>query len=191
MGAASALRLTYLPNLITVGRLLLTPVTVMAMVEGEYSIAFWLFMIAGASDAIDGILARQFDARTILGGFLDPLADKILLVSVYVTLGVQDLLPHWLVILVVARDFAIVGGGLLFTSLGNELKMQPLWISKVNTAMQIVYAVFILAVLGLGLPDLGLSDFFCYAVAMTTILSGSAYLVIWSRKAVSWEDESS
>ena len=121
MGAASALRLTYLPNLITVGRLLLTPVTVMAMVEGEYGIAFWLFMIAGASDAIDGILARQFDARTILGGFLDPLADKILLVSVYVTLGVQDLLPHWLVILVVARDFAIVGGGLVFTSLGNEL----------------------------------------------------------------------
>ncbi|MEQ9199792.1 MAG: CDP-alcohol phosphatidyltransferase family protein, partial [Rhodospirillales bacterium] len=80
--------------------------------------------------------------------------------------------------------------GLLFTSLGNELKMQPLWISKFNTAMQIIYAVFVLSVLGLGLPEFGLTGFFCYAVAATTILSGLAYLVIWSRKAVHWEGES-
>lgn len=182
------MRLTYLPNLITVGRLILTPVTVMAMVEGRYGIAFWLFMVAGISDAVDGILARQFNARTVIGAYLDPIADKVLLVSVYVTFGVHDLLPHWLVILVVARDVAIVGGVLLFNALGDGLTVRPIGISKVNTAMQIILAVYILAVLGLDIEEYGFMSYLCYVTGATTIASGVAYLVVWGRKAVQWEE---
>jgi cardiolipin synthase len=188
MGAAAALTLAYLPNLITVGRLLLTPVTVMALVDGHFAIAFWLFMIAGVSDAVDGIVARQFNARTMLGAYLDPVADKVLLVSVYVTLGVADLLPHWLVILVVARDVAIVGGVLLLATIGAGPAVQPLMVSKVNTAMQILLAVVVLGQLGLDIADFGLTPVLCYIVGATTIASGVAYLVVWSRKAMALEE---
>lgn len=187
MGAAAALTLAYLPNLITVGRLVLTPLTVMAMVDGRFGIAFWLFVTAGLSDAIDGIVARQFNARTMIGAYLDPIADKVLLVSVYVTLGVNDQLPHWLVILVVARDVAIVGGVLLFATIGSGPAVHPLMVSKVNTAMQIILAVIVLGQLGLDIADFGLTPVFCYIVGATTIASGVAYLVVWSRKAMALE----
>ncbi len=97
-----------IPNLITLGRILLVPVVVWAITAGEMRIAFVLFLAAGISDAVDGFLAKRFGMATELGAYLDPLADKAMLVSIYVALGIADAVPGWLVILVVSRDIMIV-----------------------------------------------------------------------------------
>ena len=102
-----------LPNLISLARLLMVPLTIWLIVAGSYGIAFWILVAAGVSDALDGFIAKRFDRRTRLGALLDPVADKAMLVSVYVALGVAHQLWAWLVILVVFRDVMIVGGFLL------------------------------------------------------------------------------
>src|ERR1700746_4171210 len=99
-----------LPNLISLGRLLLVPLASSLILDGNYWAAFWVFVVAGISDALDGFIAKRFDRRTRLGALLDPLADKVLLVSVYVTLGVAGQIWTWLVVLVVFRDVMIIGG---------------------------------------------------------------------------------
>ena len=106
-----------LPNLISLGRLLLVPLAISLILDGEYWAAFWVFVVAGISDALDGFIAKRFDRRTRLGALLDPLADKVLLVSVYVTLGVAGQIWAWLVVLVVFRDIMIIGGFLLIQAL--------------------------------------------------------------------------
>jgi cardiolipin synthase len=171
-----------LPNFISLGRLLCTPLVVWLMLSGDMQLAFWVFVGAGVSDAVDGFIAKRFNARTTLGRYLDPLADKALLVSVYVVLGTLGFLPNWLVILVVFRDVLIVGGALLFRTLTDEpLRVQPLLVSKVNTALQIALAVLVLGKLAFGIEGIGLSDVLIYAVAVTTFVSGAAYLVRWVR----------
>jgi cardiolipin synthase len=172
-----------LPNFISLARLLTVPVIVWLMVEGEWYWAFVLFCVSGVSDAIDGFLAKRFNMQTRLGRYLDPIADKSLLVAIYVTLGIQGLVPTWLVILVVSRDLLIVGGALLLYALNLSHEPKPLLISKVNTAMQIGLAAAILAQLGLALPVLAvLSDWLVILVAFTTVVSGASYLVDWSRR---------
>jgi len=173
-----------LPNLISLGRLLCVPVTVWLIVIDEMQAAFWLFVAAGVSDAVDGYIAKRFNARTVAGRYIDPLADKALLVSVYVILGLHDAVPAWLVILVVFRDVLIIGGALLLHTLtGQAMRLQPLLISKANTVMQIVVIVGVLGVLGFGFDDRGLLPVLFYAAAITTVLSGGAYLVRWIRDA--------
>ena len=140
-----------IPNLITLGRILLVPIVVWAISSGAMWIAFVLFLAAGVSDGIDGFLAKRFGMTTVLGSYLDPLADKALLVSIYVTLGVSGLLPRWLVILVVSRDVMIVGGVMLSWLVGSPVKMKPLIVSKLNTLAQIVLASVVLGSLGYGL----------------------------------------
>lgn len=170
-----------LPNLISLGRLLLVPVAIWLIIGDRYGIAFWILVAAGASDALDGFIAKRFDRRTRLGALLDPVADKAMLVSVYITLGVMHQLLTWLVILVVFRDVMIVGGFLLIQAITVPKQYDPLYISKINTGVQIVFVGFVLARLGLGAeagwPDLILS----LVVAATTILSGLSYLVRWAR----------
>jgi cardiolipin synthase len=168
-----------LPNLISMGRLMAVPVAVWLIMTGRLAAAFWLFVAAGVSDGIDGYLARRFNLRTAIGSYLDPLADKALLVSVYVTLGMQGYLPHWLVILVVFRDLLIVGGAILFWLVTGSLKMRPLFISKLNTVAQIGLAGVVLAELGLGLTYEPLSWILIDIVGATTLLSGGAYVAIW------------
>ena len=116
----------YLANIITLGRLLSVPVVVWLIIDGSMLPAFALFVAAGISDAVDGFLARRFNQRSELGGYLDPLADKALLVGVYVTLGHVGHLPAWLVILVVFRDVLIIGGAILLYMFTDELQMAPL-----------------------------------------------------------------
>lgn len=171
----------YLANIITLGRLLSVPVIVWLLIDGSMLPAFALFVAAGVSDAVDGFLARRFDQRSELGGYLDPLADKALLVGVYVTLGHVGLLPAWLVILVVFRDVIIIGGAVLLYMFTHQLQMAPLRISKLNTAMQIVLAAGTLGVAGFGLDDRGATHHFAYLVGATTALSGAAYILQWSR----------
>lgn len=177
-----------LPNFISLGRLLAVPVMVWLILGGQMQAAFWLFVAAGVSDAVDGFLAKRLQAQTVLGGVLDPIADKALLVGVYVTLGQQDLIQTWLVILVVFRDLLIVGGALVFQALTSSLTMQPLIISKINTAAQIVLAATVLARHGLGLEIDAVIAPLVYVTAATTFVSGAFYVVRWTRRASQLED---
>jgi cardiolipin synthase (CMP-forming) len=171
-----------LPNLISLGRLLLVPLAISLILDGSYWVAFWIFVIAGVSDAVDGFIAKRFDRRTRLGALLDPLADKVLLVSVYVTLGFAGQLWTWLVVLVVFRDIMIVGGFLLIQAIAAVPKpFHPLFISKVNTGVQVALVGYVLARRGLG-ADAGVVDLvLSIAVAVTTVASGLTYLVRWAR----------
>ena len=171
-----------LPNLISLGRLLLVPLAISLILDGRYWAAFWVFVVAGVSDALDGFIAKHFDRCTRLGALLDPLADKVLLVSVYATLGIAGQIWAWLVVLVVFRDVMIIGGFLLIQAVAAIPKpTHPLFISKVNTGMQVAMVGYVLARRGLGGEagpvDLALG----IAVAVTTVVSGLTYLVRWAR----------
>lgn len=179
-----------LPNLITLARLLSVPVTVWLILTGQMTAAFWLFVAAGVSDAVDGFIAKRLSLTTSLGRYLDPVADKALLMSVYIALGVDAHLPDWLVILVVFRDILILGGALLIRIFTEQaMRLEPLKISKVNTAMQITLAAVVLARLGIGVGNGGLSEALIYLVAATTFLSGAAYLVRWFRGTAQAESQ--
>ena len=170
-----------LPNSISFGRLLLVPVAAWLIINGCCGIAFWILLAAGASDALDGFVAKRFDRRTRLGAVLDPAADKAMLVSVYIALGVTQQVLHWLVALVVFRDAMIVGGFLLAQAIAVHKHYDPLYISKVNTGVQITFAGFVLARAGLGVEPGWLDFILSLVVAATTILSGLSYLVRWAR----------
>ena len=170
-----------LPNLISLARLLLVPLEIWLILVGRYGLAFWILVAAGISDALDGFIAKRFDRRTRLGALLDPVADKAMLIGIYVTLGVAHQLWTSLVILVVLRDAMIVGGFVLIQILAVPKHYDPLSISKLNTGAQIILVGFVLARLGLGAsagwPDLVL----ILVVAATTIVSWLSYLVRWAR----------
>ena len=140
-----------IPNLITLARILLVPILIWAITSGEMRIAFLLFLAAGVSDAVDGFLAKRFGMATELGAYLDPLADKTMIVSIYVALGVADALPRWLVILVVSRDVMIVGAVILSWVMDKPVALKPLMVSKLNTVAQITLALVVLAGLGFNL----------------------------------------
>ena len=171
--------LQFLPNLISLARLLAVPATVWLILTDRFNSAFWLFVAAGISDALDGYLARRLKTRSEVGAYLDPLADKALLTSVYVALGYAGHVPAWLVILVVFRDVLIIGGAMLYQLLTQHLTMQPLFVSKVNTTVQITLAALVLAQLGLGFDSHGGDQVLTYAVAATTLVSGGAYVLRW------------
>lgn len=175
-----------IPNLISVARLVLVPICIDALVDGRWDVAFWVFLIAGVSDGIDGWIARRFDQRSELGAHLDPLADKALLVSIFVTLGLVGILPAWLAILVVSRDVLIVGGVMLSWVLGRRMPIQPLFVSKANTTAQIAFAALVLGSRAFGVETERLWFAGELAVAALTIASGSAYVVDWL-KAMSSE----
>lgn len=165
------------------------PVIVWLIIGGRMTEAFWLFVAAGVSDAVDGFIAKRYDATTVIGGYLDPLADKVLLVGVYIALGQAGWLEDWLVIMVVFRDILILGGALLFHVVTQSLSMQPIFISKVNTVCQIGLAGAILGSAGLGF-SLGMArDAMIFIVAVTTLVSGAVYVVNWSRRAAAMEDQ--
>jgi cardiolipin synthase len=176
-----------IPNFISLARLFSVPVLVWAVSDGRMMLAFWLFVAAGISDAVDGFIAKRFNFTTKLGSFLDPLADKALLVSIYIVLGIENHLPTWLVILVVWRDLLIVGGAMLYHTLTQRLTMEPLLVSKVNTVAQIVLAAYVLATRALGVADIWVYKALIGVVALTTVLSGASYVVRWIRKAGSME----
>jgi len=168
--------------MITLGRLMAVPVTVWLILNNFILAAFGLFVVAGVSDAIDGFLAKRWDQVTEFGKYLDPLADKALLVSIYITLGVQGHLDSWLVIMVVFRDVMIVGAVILYQTMVVKLEMNPLVISKVNTVAQIVLAALVLGSKGLGV-EVGLFfEAMIGIVALTTLISGLSYLAVILRQ---------
>lgn len=168
-----------IPNIITLGRLILSPILIYVVLTEQFRLAFTLFVIAGVSDALDGFIAKRFNVQSKLGAFLDPLADKCLLVGLYVTLGYIGVLPVWLVIMVVFRDLVIVGGVILIHLVSDQLKMDPLKISKINTALQILLVAYVLFDMAYGLRVDEVTTCLVLAVAVTTTLSGLQYVRVW------------
>ena len=170
-----------IPNLITLGRILLVPIVVWAITLGEMRVAFLLFLVAGVSDAVDGFLAKRFQMKSELGAYLDPLADKALIVSIYVSLGIVGVLPIFLVILVVSRDIMIIGAFLLSWLVGRPMPVRPLLVSKANTVAQIFLVVLVLAERAFGFDLTLVSQIIMAVVAGLTLVSIAFYLAEWVR----------
>lgn len=168
-----------LANSVTLGRVFLVPVIFWLLVGGHMQWATVAFVVAGVSDAVDGYLAKHFDQRTVLGSYLDPMADKLLIVSVYVALGTAGHLPSWLVIAVVSRDILIVLGVLLLRIVGQPLVVQPSVASKANTTAQIVLAAIVLADEGFGLGLGWVRLALVWITGMLTLLSLAGYIRQW------------
>jgi cardiolipin synthase (CMP-forming) len=164
-----------LPNIITFGRLCAVPAAVWLVLHDDFATAFWLFLAAGLSDAIDGWLARRLGPTTV-GTVLDPVADKMLLVSMYVTLAAERELPDWVAILVVFRDLLIVGGIMVLAVTGQKVTIRPLLISKLNTVAQIGLVALTLAMAALEWRWPVVTQVLTWLVAATTLASGSAYV---------------
>ncbi len=170
-----------LPNLISLGRLLSVPVNVWLILLGEWRLAFGLFLLAGASDAVDGFIAKRFNMTTELGAYLDPLADKAMIVSIYVALGIAGAIPRWLVILVVSRDIMIVSAIILSWLVDKPVKLKPLAVSKLNTVAQILLALVVLAALGYQFDAGAVIWILTVLVAILTLASVAIYLAEWVR----------
>jgi cardiolipin synthase (CMP-forming) len=170
-----------LPNLITLTRLGLVPIVIAMISAGRWAAACVIFIAAGLSDAIDGWLAKTFSLQTELGAYLDPLADKALLVSIYVALAVFGAVPSWLTILVVARDVMIIGAFMISWLMNKPVAIRPLWISKANTTGQIGFAAAVLGAKAFQFT-LGPLGLVCtFGVAALTLASLAAYLAVWAR----------
>ena len=178
-----------LPNLITIGRIMLVPALVWAIAAGEPKIAFGLFLAAGLSDAVDGFLAKRFGMSTDFGALLDPLADKALIISVFVGLGITEAIPLWLVVIVVSRDILIIGAVMLSLLLGKPVKVRPLLVSKLNTVVQIVFACLVLGSLAFGFDARMLENVLMFAVATLTLVSIGFYTREWIRHMNAQGDE--
>ena len=179
-GASRGLKLS-IPNLITLARILLVPVVVWSIATGQILLAFLLFLVAGISDGVDGFLAKRFGMKTELGAYLDPLADKVLIVSIYVSLGITGVIPLWIVILVVSRDIMIVGAIILSWLVDRPVQIKPLVVSKANTAAQIVFACLVLGSHGLGIDIEPVLTMVMVLVAVLTLVSVALYLAEWVR----------
>jgi cardiolipin synthase (CMP-forming) len=170
-----------IPNIITLLRFVLVPAVIYAMLEGRMGWALAGFVVAGVSDGIDGFIARTFNQRSELGAYLDPMADKLLLVSVFVVLGLMGELPLWLVLLAVSRDALIVTAVLISTIMANPVEMKPLFVSKANTAVQIVLAAVVLSELAFADRLWDLRTWLVVLSGLLTAASAAAYLVAWLR----------
>lgn len=170
-----------IPNQITILRLILVPGVVLAMLQARWDWAFAGFAVAGISDAVDGFIARRFNQRSRLGSYLDPMADKLLLVSVFVVLGIAGELPLWLVVLAVSRDGLIVLAVLLSSVMAQPVEMKPLMVSKANTAVQLVLVAFVLGELAFGVDIGSVRPALIILSGLLTVASAAAYLVAWLR----------
>jgi cardiolipin synthase len=168
-----------LPNFISIGRLVLAPVAIEMIVAHEWRAAFFVFIIAGVSDALDGWLAKTFQLQSELGALLDPVADKALIVSIYVALAATAVLPAWVAIMVVSRDVMIVGAVVISWLLAHPVKVRPHLASKATTVAQLVLAAVILGGEAYGLRSGALEATLYGLVAALTVASASVYLRLW------------
>lgn len=185
------MRASSLPNIISTLRILLVPPVVLTMLEQRWGVALPLFLIAGLSDGLDGFLARRYHWTSRLGAILDPIGDKLLMVSSYLVLGWLEVLPVWLVGAVILRDAVIMVGTLLYRLLIGVVMFEPILLSKINTVCQILLVTVTLCLLA-GIEILaGLQFVLIYIVLLTTVSSGMAYVVLWGRRAATVKAKSS
>ncbi len=175
--------LRYLPNLISGLRILLVGPILWALLGQRFTLAIGLFVLAGVSDAVDGFLAKRFGWSSRVGGILDALADKFLLVSTFVALWWLGVFPGWLVLWILARDLLIIGGGLVYNSRIEKFNPEPSLVSKLNTFLQIVLAALGVVHLGI-MPVPGwILQGLMGSVVLTVFFSGAGYVREWSRRA--------
>ncbi|MAL98927.1 CDP-alcohol phosphatidyltransferase family protein [Hydrocarboniclastica marina] len=173
----------WLPNILTLVRFALIVPFAIALNRGQFMLALGLFMLAAISDGADGFLARRFGWFSRFGAIADPLADKALLLTTYAMMALTDLIPDWLLIVIVARDLLIVTGALAYHFLIGRYQMSPSLLGKANTFIQILFVVIVMAeYAGLSVPDFAV-PMGIYLVALSTALSGFHYVVVWSLRA--------
>ncbi len=165
-----------IPNLITVVRILLVPLLAIFLLEGKFALALLVFLVAGVSDGLDGLLARLLKQQTRLGAILDPLADKALLVTAFVILAVLGVVPSWLAVLVVSRDMLIMAGIAVLLLHKREVVFQPFFVSKLTTFSQLATVAFVLGRDYLTTFS-GLGDYLIVVTAILTVVSAGCYVV--------------
>lgn len=175
--------LRWLPNAISLIRIVLVAPILMYIVEGRYGLALLLFFIAGFSDGVDGYLAKRFDWHTRIGALLDPIADKLLVGGTFITMVFTGLVPVWLAALVIFRDVVIVGGATAYNFFVRPVEGEPTRISKLNTALQLLFIVFVLSNAGFGWPDQITITVIGAGVLVTLVVSGIDYVWSWARRA--------
>jgi cardiolipin synthase len=166
-----------IPNLITLLRIILVPVTVILLIQGSFRKALAVFVIASVSDAVDGFLARFMHQQTVVGAYLDPIADKALLISMFVTLSILHIIPPWLAVIVISRDFIILLGLSVLFAMSVSVEIHPAIVSKITTFFQA--ATVFLALFLRCLPDgvnKGWLEIFYWATAIFTVVSGLHYM---------------
>lgn len=170
-----------IPNIITIARLIIVPLVIVLIGQEGWPLAFVLFVVAGVSDGVDGFIAKRFDMRSEFGAYIDPLADKALLVSIYVALSIVNVLPGWLAVVVVSRDAMIVAAIIVSWLMERPVAIRPLIVSKLNTAAQIGFAALVLGTKAFDVDLPGLERIGMWIVAVLTIASAGAYLAGWLR----------
>ncbi|MCK5902456.1 MAG: CDP-alcohol phosphatidyltransferase family protein [Cocleimonas sp.] len=171
----------HLPNIISLFRIFLVIPVIYLIWKNDWHTAFLLVLLAGLSDGLDGYLARKFHWESKLGATLDPMADKILLICLFIALGLKGIVPQWLVILIVARDIVIISGLMLYKVMTNDMKLEILFISKVNTALLIVLVLFHLLNLAVFPVPTVLFEILTVMIVVTTLMSGALYVILWSK----------
>ena len=169
-----------IPNIISIFRIFLVAPILYYLWSSEWQTAFVLVLIAGVSDGLDGYLARTFSWESELGAVLDPVADKILLIGIFVVLGLKGLVPEWLVAMIVFRDLIIVLGFIIYKLMTNEYKQGTLFISKVNTALMIIFVLCHMVNLAVYPVPSYLLTTLMTMIVITTIVSGALYVILWS-----------
>lgn len=182
---AVAMNLRWLPNGLCVLRMLLAPPTAWLLLTGQYWLTLAVFFVAAVTDAADGFLAKRFGWETELGKALDPLADKLLMVTVFVTLAALQLVPIWLAVLVVLRDLLITGGAIAYRVLyGPIVGAAPTMISKINTLVQVLYVFAVVFSLAIHMPLPLILEVAAWITGATTVCSGLDYVVTYTRRAL-------
>ncbi|MGB5579757.1 MAG: CDP-alcohol phosphatidyltransferase family protein [Woeseia sp.] len=177
------MRLHWLPNAISIMRIVLVPPILWLLHGGRYAEAVVLFVIAGFSDGIDGWLAKRYNWHSRLGALLDPIADKLLIAGVFFLLVTAELIPLWLGIIVILRDVVIVGGATAYNFLVRPVQGEPTRISKLNTALELLLVVFVLCRAAFDWPPPISVTVLGAAVLVTVVVSGIDYVMAWSRRA--------
>ena len=175
--------LRWLPNAISLMRIAMIAPILWYIVDEQYGNALIVFFVAGFSDGVDGYLAKRFDWHTRIGALLDPIADKLLVGGTFITLVITGLIPMWMGILVVVRDVVIVGGAMLYNFLVKPVEGEPTRISKLNTALQLLFIIFVLSRSGFAWPDEIAITIIGASVVVTIVISGIDYVWSWARRA--------
>ena len=175
--------LSWLPNAITGARILLIPPVLYCIFNEQFAVALALFLIAGFSDGLDGFLARRFQWHSRLGGLLDPIADKLLVAGMFITLSMVGAIPVWLTVVVIGRDLTIIGGATAYHFLFGPVAGEPTMVGKFNTAVTLLFVSMVLCQLASGWPPEPVLIVLGAATFVTAAVSGIDYVVSWAGRA--------
>lgn len=175
--------LKWIPNAISLLRIVLVVPVLLLILNGYFGIALLLFLIAGFSDGLDGYLAHRLNSQTRLGALLDPVADKLLVAGLFLTLTYIGMIPVWLTSIVILRDLVIIGGAILYHYLVQPVAGEPSNVSKLNTTLQLLFLILVISRAAFDWPDLISLTVVGAAMFVTVVISGVDYVLRWSSRA--------